>query len=184
MWSHQVTSLTSSETWRKRRLWRNNTHIVRLNYFNPDWLLAFGQSRSPYTITWNTLKCQSRRVWVINRTGRQAAVELTLGVVNQLVQLLERHITAHWILWRRLRWPRTIPWIISSISMRSHRSRAADGRAIRVRNFGQLQYTRAIANRTWFSALGLRGQNLLSCGASSSSLEGRASEDYLDASSE
>lgn len=91
-------------------------------------------------------------------TGRQAAVELTLEVVNQLVQLLERHITPH-----------TMD-IVTAIKMAQNNTldyflnlyeevigRAADGRAIRVKNFGQLQYTRAIAKQDVVFGIGPAG---------------------------
>ena len=117
---------------------------------NPDWLLAIlgNQDHHIQLLEEHFEVLITTRGEQLTITGRQAAVELTLEVVNQLVQLLERHITPH-----------TMD-IVTAIKMAQNNTldyflnlyeevigRAADGRAIRVKNFGQLQYTRAIAKQ-------------------------------------
>ena len=127
---------------------------------NPDWLLAILGTQDHHI----QLLEEHFEVLITTRgeqltiTGRQAAVELTLEVVNQLVQLLERHITPH-----------TMD-IVTAIKMAQNNTldyflnlyeevigRAADGRAIRVKNFGQLQYTRAIAKQDVVFGIGPAG---------------------------
>ena len=127
---------------------------------NPDWLLAILGNQDHHI----QLLEEQFEVLITTRgeqltiTGRQAAVELTLEVVNQLVQLLERHITPH-----------TMD-IVTAIKMAQNNTldyflnlyeevigRAADGRAIRVKNFGQLQYTRAIAKQDVVFGIGPAG---------------------------
>lgn len=127
---------------------------------NPDWLLAILGNQDHHI----PLLEEHFEVLITTRgeqltiTGRQAAVELTLEVVNQLVQLLERHITPH-----------TMD-IVTAIKMAQNNTldyflnlyeevigRAADGRAIRVKNFGQLQYTRAIAKQDVVFGIGPAG---------------------------
>ena len=127
---------------------------------NPDWLLAILGNPDHHI----QLLEEHFEVLITTRgeqltiTGRQAAVELTLEVVNQLVQLLERHITPH-----------TMD-IVTAIKMAQNNTldyflnlyeevigRAADGRAIRVKNFGQLQYTRAIAKQDVVFGIGPAG---------------------------
>ena len=123
---------------------------------NPDWLLAILGHIQLLEEHFEVLI--TTRGEQLTITGRQAAVELTLEVVNQLVQLLERHITPH-----------TMD-IVTAIKMAQNNTldyflnlyeevigRAADGRAIRVKNFGQLQYTRAIAKQDVVFGIGPAG---------------------------
>ncbi|WP_424616766.1 PhoH family protein [Abiotrophia defectiva] len=127
---------------------------------NPDWLLAIlgNQDHHIQLLEEHFEVLITTRGEQLTITGRQAAVELTLEVVNQLVQLLERHITPH-----------TMD-IVTSIKMAQNNTldyflnlyeevigRAADGRAIRVKNFGQLQYTRAIAKQDVVFGIGPAG---------------------------
>ena len=127
---------------------------------NPDWLLAIlgNQDHHIQLLEEHFEVLITTRVEQLTITGRQAAVELTLEVVNQLVQLLERHITPH-----------TMD-IVTAIKMAQNNTldyflnlyeevigRAADGRAIRVKNFGQLQYTRAIAKQDVVFGIGPAG---------------------------
>ena len=127
---------------------------------NPDWLLAIlgNQDHLIHLLEAHVAVLIMSLVVELNITGRQAAVELTLEVVNQLVQLLERHITPH-----------TMD-IVTAIKMAQNNTldyflnlyeevigRAADGRAIRVKNFGQLQYTRAIAKQDVVFGIGPAG---------------------------
>ena len=127
---------------------------------NPDWLLAIlgNQDHHIQILEEHFEVLITTRGEQLTITGRQAAVELTLEVVNQLVQLLERHITPH-----------TMD-IVTAIKMAQNNTldyflnlyeevigRAADGRAIRVKNFGQLQYTRAIAKQDVVFGIGPAG---------------------------
>ena len=127
---------------------------------NPDWLLAIlvNQDHHLQLLEEHFEVLITTRGEQLTITGRQAAVELTLEVVNQLVQLLERHITPH-----------TMD-IVTAIKMAQNNTldyflnlyeevigRAADGRAIRVKNFGQLQYTRAIAKQDVVFGIGPAG---------------------------
>ncbi|WP_454927680.1 PhoH family protein [Abiotrophia defectiva] len=127
---------------------------------NPDWLLAIlgNQDHHRQLLEEHFEVLITTRGEQLTITGRQAAVELTLEVVNQLVQLLERHITPH-----------TMD-IVTAIKMAQNNTldyflnlyeevigRAADGRAIRVKNFGQLQYTRAIAKQDVVFGIGPAG---------------------------
>ena len=127
---------------------------------NPDWLLAIlgNQDHHIQLLEEHFEVLITTRGERLTITGRQAAVELTLEVVNQLVQLLERHITPH-----------TMD-IVTAIKMAQNNTldyflnlyeevigRAADGRAIRVKNFGQLQYTRAIAKQDVVFGIGPAG---------------------------
>ena len=127
---------------------------------NPDWLLAIlgNQDHQIQLLEEHFEVLITTRGEQLTITGRQAAVELTLEVVNQLVQLLERHITPH-----------TMD-IVTAIKMAQNNTldyflnlyeevigRAADGRAIRVKNFGQLQYTRAIAKQDVVFGIGPAG---------------------------
>ena len=127
---------------------------------NPDWLLAIlgNQEHHIQLLEEHFEVLITTRGEQLTITGRQAAVELTLEVVNQLVQLLERHITPH-----------TMD-IVTAIKMAQNNTldyflnlyeevigRAADGRAIRVKNFGQLQYTRAIAKQDVVFGIGPAG---------------------------
>ena len=127
---------------------------------NPDWLLAIlgNQDHHIQLLEEHFEVLITTRGEQLTITGRQAAVELTLEVVNQLVQLLERHITPH-----------TMD-IVTAIKMAQNNTldyflnlyeevigRAADGRAIRVKNFGQLQYTRAIAKQDVVFGIGPAG---------------------------
>ena len=127
---------------------------------NPDWLLAIlgNQDHHVQLLEEHFEVLITTRGEQLTITGRQAAVELTLEVVNQLVQLLERHITPH-----------TMD-IVTAIKMAQNNTldyflnlyeevigRAADGRAIRVKNFGQLQYTRAIAKQDVVFGIGPAG---------------------------
>ena len=127
---------------------------------NPDWLLAIlgNQDHHIQLLEEHFEVLITTRGEQLTSTGRQAAVELTLEVVNQLVQLLERHITPH-----------TMD-IVTAIKMAQNNTldyflnlyeevigRAADGRAIRVKNFGQLQYTRAIAKQDVVFGIGPAG---------------------------
>ena len=127
---------------------------------NPDWLLAIlgNQDHHIQLLEEHFEVLITTRGEQLTITGRQVAVELTLEVVNQLVQLLERHITPH-----------TMD-IVTAIKMAQNNTldyflnlyeevigRAADGRAIRVKNFGQLQYTRAIAKQDVVFGMGPAG---------------------------
>lgn len=127
---------------------------------NPDWLLAIlgNQDHHIQLLEEHFEVLITTRGEQLTITGRQAAVELTLEVVNQLVQLLERHITPHSM------------DIVTAIKMAQNNTldyflnlyeevigRAADGRAIRVKNFGQLQYTRAIAKQDVVFGIGPAG---------------------------
>ena len=127
---------------------------------NPDWLLAIlgNQDHHIQLLEEHFEVLITTRGEQLTITVRQAAVELTLEVVNQLVQLLERHITPH-----------TMD-IVTAIKMAQNNTldyflnlyedvigRAADGRAIRVKNFGQLQYTRAIAKQDVVFGIGPAG---------------------------
>lgn len=127
---------------------------------NPDWLLAIlgNQDHHIQLLEEHFEVLITTRGEQLTITGRQAAVELTLELVNQLVQLLERHITPH-----------TMD-IVTAIKMAQNNTldyflnlyeevigRAADGRAIRVKNFGQLQYTRAIAKQDVVFGIGPAG---------------------------
>ena len=127
---------------------------------NPDWLLAIlgNQDHHIQLLEEHFEVLITTRGEQLTIPGRQAAVELTLEVVNQLVQLLERHITPH-----------TMD-IVTAIKMAQNNTldyflnlyeevigRAADGRAIRVKNFGQLQYTRAIAKQDVVFGIGPAG---------------------------
>ena len=127
---------------------------------NPDWLLAIlgNQDHHIQLLEEHFEVLITTRGEQLTITGRQVAVELTLEVVNQLVQLLERHITPH-----------TMD-IVTAIKMAQNNTldyflnlyeevigRAADGRAIRVKNFGQLQYTRAIAKQDVVFGIGPAG---------------------------
>ena len=127
---------------------------------NPDWLLAIlgNQDHHIQLLEEHFEVLITTRGEQLTITGRQAAVELTLEVVNQLVQLLERHITPH-----------TMD-IVTAIKMAQNNTldyflnlyeevigRAADVRAIRVKNFGQLQYTRAIAKQDVVFGIGPAG---------------------------
>ena len=127
---------------------------------NPDWLLAIlgNQDHHIQLLEEHFEVLITTRGEQLTITGRQAAVELTLEVVNQLVQLLERHITPH-----------TMD-IVTAIKRAQNNTldyflnlyeevigRAADGRAIRVKNFGQLQYTRAIAKQDVVFGIGPAG---------------------------
>lgn len=127
---------------------------------NPDWLLAIlgNQDHHIQLLEEHFEVLITTRGEQLTITGRQAAVELTQEVVNQLVQLLERHITPH-----------TMD-IVTAIKMAQNNTldyflnlyeevigRAADGRAIRVKNFGQLQYTRAIAKQDVVFGIGPAG---------------------------
>ena len=127
---------------------------------NPDWLIAIlgNQDHHIQLLEEHFEVLITTRGEQLTITGRQAAVELTLEVVNQLVQLLERHITPH-----------TMD-IVTAIKMAQNNTldyflnlyeevigRAADGRAIRVKNFGQLQYTRAIAKQDVVFGIGPAG---------------------------
>ena len=127
---------------------------------NPDWLLAIlgNQDHHIQLLEEHFEVLITTRGEQLTITGRQAAVELTLEVVNQLVQLLERHITPH-----------TMD-IVTAIKMAQNNTldyflnlyeevigRATDGRAIRVKNFGQLQYTRAIAKQDVVFGIGPAG---------------------------
>lgn len=127
---------------------------------NPDWLLAIlgNQDHHIQLLEEHFEVLITTRGEQLTITGRQAAVELTLEVVNQLVQLLERYITPH-----------TMD-IVTAIKMAQNNTldyflnlyeevigRAADGRAIRVKNFGQLQYTRAIAKQDVVFGIGPAG---------------------------
>ncbi len=127
---------------------------------NPDWLLAIlgNQDHHIQLLEEHFEVLITTRGEQLTITGRQAAVELTLEVVNQLVQLLERHITPH-----------TMD-IVTAIKMAQNNTldyflnlyeevigRAADGRAIRVKNFGQLQYTRAFAKQDVVFGIGPAG---------------------------
>lgn len=127
---------------------------------NPDWLLAIlgNQDHHIQLLEEHFEVLITTRGEQLTITGRQAAVELTLEVVNQLVQLLERHITPH-----------TMD-IVTAIKMAQNNTldyflnlyeevigRAVDGRAIRVKNFGQLQYTRAIAKQDVVFGIGPAG---------------------------
>ena len=127
---------------------------------NPDWLLAIlgNQDHHIQLLEEHFEVLITTRGEQLTITGRQAAVELTLEVVNQLVQLLERHITPHTM------------GIVTAIKMAQNNTldyflnlyeevigRAADGRAIRVKNFGQLQYTRAIAKQDVVFGIGPAG---------------------------
>ena len=127
---------------------------------NPDWLLAIlgNQDHHIQLLEEHFEVLITTRGEQLTITGRQVAVELTLEVVNQLVQLLERHITPH-----------TMD-IVTAIKMAQNNTldyflnlyeevigRAADGRAIRVKNFGQLQYTRAIAKQVVVFGIGPAG---------------------------
>ena len=119
---------------------------------NPDWLLAILGNQDHH------IQLLEEHFEVLITTRGEQAVELTLEVVNQLVQLLERHITPH-----------TMD-IVTAIKMAQNNTldyflnlyeevigRAADGRAIRVKNFGQLQYTRAIAKQDVVFGIGPAG---------------------------
>ena len=127
---------------------------------NPDWLLAIlgNQDHHIQLLEEHFEVLITTRGEQLTITGRQVAVELTLEVVNQLVQLLERHITPH-----------TMD-IVTAIKMAQNNTldyflnlyeevigREADGRAIRVKNFGQLQYTRAIAKQDVVFGIGPAG---------------------------
>ena len=127
---------------------------------NPDWLLAIlgNQDHHIQLLEEHFEVLITTRGEQLTITGRQVAVELTLEVVNQLVQLLERQITPH-----------TMD-IVTAIKMAQNNTldyflnlyeevigRAADGRAIRVKNFGQLQYTRAIAKQDVVFGIGPAG---------------------------
>lgn len=127
---------------------------------NPDWLLAIlgNQDHHIQLLEEHFEVLITTRGEQLTITGRQVAVELTLEVVNQLVQLLELHITPH-----------TMD-IVTAIKMAQNNTldyflnlyeevigRAADGRAIRVKNFGQLQYTRAIAKQDVVFGIGPAG---------------------------
>ena len=127
---------------------------------NPDWLLAIlgNQDHHIQLLEEHFEVLITTRGEQLTITGRQAAVELTLEVVNQLVQLLERHITPHTmdsVTAIKMAQNNTLDYFLNLYE--EVIGRAADGRAIRVKNFGQLQYTRAIAKQDVVFGIGPAG---------------------------
>lgn len=115
---------------------------------NPDWLIALLGTQDKYVnlIEDNFAVSIANRGEVINIMGEnELEVEQVRQLLLNLLLLLERNIT-----------PRTMD-VMTAIKMSQNKTldyfvnlydeivgRAADGRAIRVKNFGQLQYVKAV----------------------------------------
>lgn len=115
---------------------------------NPDWLIALLGTQDKYVnlIEDNFAVSIANRGEVINIVGEnELEVEQVRQLLLNLLLLLERNIT-----------PRTMD-VMTAIKMSQNKTldyfvnlydeivgRAADGRAIRVKNFGQLQYVKAV----------------------------------------
>ena len=127
---------------------------------NPDWLVALLGNHDQHLklLEENLDVLITSRGEQLTITGREESVETTAAVIDNLMQLLARHIT-----------PKTMD-IITAIKMAQNNTldyfinlyeevigRAADGRAIRVKNFGQLQYTRAIDKQDVVFGIGPAG---------------------------
>ena len=115
---------------------------------NPDWLIALLGPQDKYV----KLLEESFEVTVANRGEKimisgtdETNVETVRQVLLKILQLLERQIT-----------PRTMD-IVTAIKMAQNKTleyftnlydevvgRSADGKAIRVKNFGQLEYVKAV----------------------------------------
>ena len=127
---------------------------------NPDWLVALLGNHDQHIklLEENLDVLITSRGEQLTITGREEAVEKAASVIDNLLQLLARHIT-----------PKIMD-IMTAIKMAQNDTldyfinlyeevigRAADGRAIRVKNFGQLQYTRAIAKQDVVFGVGPAG---------------------------
>lgn len=127
---------------------------------NPDWLVAIlGNHDANVQLLEECFEVLvTSRGEVLTLTGHEEKVRQCVNVIEQMLLLLERHIT-----------PRTMD-IMTAIKMAKKGTidyfinlyeevigRAADGRAIRVKNYGQLQYTKAIAKQDIVFGIGPAG---------------------------
>ncbi|MFL2134845.1 PhoH family protein [Ruoffia sp. FAM 24228] len=127
---------------------------------NQDWLLAILGTHDKYVrLLEENFNIQvSNRGEVITISGKEDDVEMTRAIMLNLVELLERGIT-----------PRTMD-IITAVKMAKNGTieyfiklfeevigRAYDGTAIRAKNFGQLQYVKAVETHDVVFGIGPAG---------------------------
>lgn len=140
---------------------QSNTYSEQVTVTNQDWLVALLGSQDKYVqlIEDHFDVSIANRGEMITITGAdEAEVEKVRQVLLNLIRLLESHIT-----------PRSMD-IITAIKMAKNNTldyfinlyeevvgRAADGTAIRAKNFGQLQYIKAVENKDVVFGLGPAG---------------------------
>lgn len=140
---------------------QSNTYSEQVTVTNQDWLVALLGSQDKYVqlIEDHFDVSIANRGEMITITGvDEAEVEKVRQVLLNLIRLLESHIT-----------PRSMD-IITAIKMAKNNTldyfinlyeevvgRAADGTAIRAKNFGQLQYIKAVENKDVVFGLGPAG---------------------------
>ncbi|UUX34354.1 PhoH family protein [Fundicoccus culcitae] len=137
------------------------TFTEKIIISNPDWLIAIlgSQDQNIELYESNFDVSISNRGETLTITGQdEAQVQLVKDLILKLVQLLERKIT-----------PRKMD-IVTAIKMAQNGTldhliniyeevvgRAADGSAIRVKNFGQLEYVKAVAHSDVVFGIGPAG---------------------------
>ena len=140
---------------------QSNTYSEQVTVTNQDWLVALLGSQDKYVqlIEDHFDVSIANRGEMITITGAdEAEVEKVRQVLLNLIRLLESHIT-----------PRSMD-IITAIKMAKNNTldyfinlyeevvgRAADGTSIRAKNFGQLQYIKAVENKDVVFGLGPAG---------------------------
>lgn len=138
-----------------------NNFTSQLIVTNPNWLIALLGTQDKYVnlIEDNFAVTIANRGEMINISGEnELEVEQVRQLLLNLLQLMERNIT-----------PRTMD-VMTAIKMAENDTldfflnlydevvgRAADGKAIRVKNFGQLQYVKAVENHDVVFGIGPAG---------------------------
>lgn len=138
-----------------------NIFSSQLIVTNPNWLIALLGTQDKYVnlIEDNFAVSIANRGEVINISGEnEAEVEQVRQLLLNLLQLMERSIT-----------PRTMD-VMTAIKMTQNNTldyflnlydevvgRAADGKAIRVKNFGQLEYVKAVEKHDVVFGIGPAG---------------------------
>lgn len=138
-----------------------NNFTSQLIVTNPNWLIALLGTQDKYVnlIEDNFAVTIANRGEMINISGEnELEVEQVRQLLLNLLQLMERNIT-----------PRTMD-VMTAIKMAQNDTldfflnlydevvgRAADGKAIRVKNFGQLQYVKAVENHDVVFGIGPAG---------------------------
>ncbi|MGO4927684.1 PhoH family protein [Fundicoccus sp. Sow4_D5] len=138
-----------------------NNFSSQLIVTNPNWLIALLGTQDKYVnlIEDNFAVTIANRGEMINLSGEnEQEVEQVRQLLLNLLQLMERNIT-----------PRTMD-VMTAIKMTQNNTldyflnlydevvgRAADGKAIRVKNFGQLQYVKAVETHDVVFGIGPAG---------------------------
>lgn len=138
-----------------------NNFSSQLIVTNPNWLIALLGTQDKYVnlIEDNFAVTIANRGEMINLSGEnEQEVEQVRQLLLNLLQLMERNIT-----------PRTMD-VMTAIKMTQKNTldyflnlydevvgRAADGKAIRVKNFGQLQYVKAVETHDVVFGIGPAG---------------------------